>query len=180
MGQGQEVYMKTMYIKLMLMSIFAYTSATCNNHCDNSFKLIKDISGTYHGQTWAVKAYESPDEIKIYVKNLFGLFDPQSQLLSPWSKFLSFRISSEGAAVQVVFDKEKNPTEGGYGPAGGFDLPLQAAKELWSTCNKVHYIDPVQVSQDEILLTVPKYKSESRLYDWWHRKPFTVWTMPLD
>lgn len=173
--------MKNIYVKIILTSAFisAYTSATCNNHCDNSFKVIKDISGTDHGQKWAVKAYESPDEIKIYVKNMYGLFDPQSQL-GPWSKFFSFRVSSEGGAIQVVFDKEKNPKEGGYGPAGGFDLPQQAAQELWATRNNVHYINPIKLSEDEILLTVPKYKSGSRWYDWWHRRQFTVWTMPLD
>lgn len=177
--------MKNMHVKIMLIgSLFAYMSATRNNHCDNTFKLIKDISGTDHGQKWVVKAYESPDEIKIYVKNLYGLFDPEGELRS-WGDQLSFRVSIEGKAIQVVHDKTKNPKDGGYGPVGGFDLPLQITQELWPTCGAKGYfesrfIDPVKLADDEILLTIPKYKSGSRLYDWWHRRPFRVWTMPLD
>lgn len=159
-------------------------SAYMSIFCDTSFKLIKDVSGTDYGQTWAVKAYESPDEIKIYVKNLYGLFDPEGELRS-WGKQLSFRVSIEGKAIQVVYDKEKNPKEGGYGPAGGFRLPIQMAQELWPMqdakgCFDSRFIDPIKLSDDEIILSIPKYKSGSYLYDWWHQRQFSVWTMPLD
>lgn len=149
------------------------------SHCDESFKLIREISGKAHDQNWTVKVYENPDEIKIYAKNIYNLFDPQKQLRS-WGDQLSFRVSGEGKDIQVVHDKEKNPAKGGFGPAGGFSLPLPAAKELWSTVDNVHFIDPVQISEDEILLAIPKYKSGSSFSDWWNRKRFVVWTMSLD
>lgn len=147
--------------------------------CDSTFKLIKELSGANHGQQWTVKAYESSDDIKIYVKNVYGLFDPQGELRS-WKDQLSFRVSSEGEGIQVVHDKEKNPKEGGFGPAGGFALPHKAAQSLWSTVGDVHFIDPVKISEDEIELTIPKYKSGSIFHDWWNRKRFSVWTMSLD
>jgi hypothetical protein len=179
--------MKSIYI--IVLSFFVVHQSVADDqsrsekmatpYCDNSFKLIKEIAGKNHGQKWMVKAYESPDEINIYIHNVYGLFDPQKQLRSCGDQ-LSFRISCEGKGIQVVHDKEKNPKHGGYGPAGGFNLPLPVAKELWSTIDNVHFIDPVKISQDEILLVMPKYKNGSFFSNWFSRRKFGVWTMSLD
>lgn len=109
------------------------------------------LDNTTHAKA-ILKVVETADDFVIHITHHPYFFHN--------TKDVNYIITTDGWGVIITGARFK-------GELANFNLPLPAALSLGRKKMKPH-----NLTEDTIEITIPKDKTRSRLYYWWHRKKF--------